>query len=271
MKRLVVVGGGRMGSALVGGIFRSGWAEPSALAIVERLPDARAELAERFPGVDVSESVPAGAAAVLAVKPVDVEPACANIAGAGFKRVLSIVAGVPIARLETLLGGGTAVVRAMSNTPALVGLGASVIAGGTAATDDDLEWAEAVLSSTGVVARLPERLLDAVTGLSGSGPAYVFLVAEALIDAGVQVGLDREVAGMLVVQTLLGSARMLAETGETAANLRYAVTSPGGTTAAGLAVLEERGLRAALGAAVVAAVERSKALGAGGPPTERPD
>jgi pyrroline-5-carboxylate reductase len=267
MKRLVVVGGGRMGSALVGGIFRSGWAEPSALAIVEKLPDTRHDLADRFPGVEVSGTVPPGDAAVLAVKPVDIEQACHHVAGAGFRRVLSVVAGVPIARLEALLGDGTAVVRAMSNTPALVGLGASVIAGGTKATEDDLAWAEAVLSSTGVVARLPERLLDAVTGLSGSGPAYIFLVVEALVDAGVLVGLDREVAGMLVVQTVLGSARMLAETGEPPAALRHAVTSPGGTTAAGLRVLEERGVRAAMAEAVVAAVERSQALGTAGPST----
>jgi|HubBroStandDraft_1064217.scaffolds.fasta_scaffold12231_3 pyrroline-5-carboxylate reductase len=267
MKRLVVIGGGRMGSALVGGIFRSGWAEPSALAIVEKVAETRQELADRFPGVEVADTVPAGIAAVLAVKPVDVADACHKVAGAGFQRVLSVVAGVPIATLEELIGDGTAVVRAMSNTPALVGLGASVIAGGTTANEDDLAWAEAVLSSTGVVARLPERLLDAVTGLSGSGPAYIFLVVEALIDAGVQVGLTREVAAMLVVQTTLGSARMLVETGESAATLRHAVTSPGGTTAAGLAVLEERGIRAALAAAVVAAVERSQALGAAGQPT----
>jgi pyrroline-5-carboxylate reductase len=258
MKRLVVIGGGRMGSALVGGIFRSGWAEPSALAIVEKVAETRQELADRFPGVEVADTVPAGIAAVLAVKPVDVADACHKVAGAGFQRVLSVVAGVPIATLEELIGDGTAVVRAMSNTPALVGLGASVIAGGTTANEDDLAWAEAVLSSTGVVA---------VTGLSGSGPAYIFLVVEALIDAGVQVGLTREVAAMLVVQTTLGSARMLVETGESAATLRHAVTSPGGTTAAGLAVLEERGIRAALAAAVVAAVERSQALGAAGQPT----
>ena len=267
MKRLVVIGGGRMGSALVGGIFRSGWAEPSALAIVEKLSDKRQELAERFPGVDVAETVPSGAAAVLAVKPADIETACREVAAAGFPRVLSVVAGVPIARLEELLGGGPAVVRAMSNTPALVGLGASVIAGGTKADEDDLAWAEGVLSSTGVVARLPERLLDAVTGLSGSGPAYIFLVVEALIDAGVLVGLDREVAGMLVVQTMLGSARMLAETGESATTLRHAVTSPAGRRPPACSVLEDRGIRAALAAAVVAAVERSQALGASAPPT----
>jgi pyrroline-5-carboxylate reductase len=268
VRRLVVVGGGRMGTALLGGMLRSGWADPGALGVVEKRPEAREELVARFPGVEVTDSVPSGEAAVLAVKPVDVEVACRAVARAGYRRVLSIVAGVPLERLESHLEPHTAVVRAMSNTPALVGLGASAISAGRHAGEEDLAWAEGILSSTGVVARLPERLLDAVTGLSGSGPAYVFLVAEALVDAGVMAGLDREVSRMLVVQTILGSARMLAETGESATTLRHAVTSPGGTTAAALRVLEGRGIRSALLEAVVAAVERSRALGGAESATE---
>jgi pyrroline-5-carboxylate reductase len=149
----------------------------------------------------------------------------------------------------------------MPNTPALIGAGAAAIAGGTAATDDDLAWAEELLGSVGIVVRVKEPLLDAVTGLSGSGPAYVFLVAEALIDAGVLAGLPRDVSQVLSVQTLLGAATLLAEGVDGPEALRAAVTSPGGTTAAGLQVLEQRGLRAAFLDAVVAATARSRELG----------
>lgn len=259
-----------MGSALLGGLIRSGFAPPAHLGVVEKRADAREELSLRFPGVEVAAEVVPGEAAVLAVKPADADAACAALGGAGFRRVLSIVAGVPLAQLEANLAPGTAVVRGMSNMPALVGLGASAVAAGRHAGEDDVAWAEAVLSSVGVVARLPERQLDTVTGLSGSGPAYVFLVAEALEDAGVLAGLDRDVARMLVVQTILGSARMLAETGELATALRHAVTSPGGTTAAGLRVLEQHGARSAIVEAVTAAVERSRELGAAAPPTTAP-
>jgi pyrroline-5-carboxylate reductase len=149
----------------------------------------------------------------------------------------------------------------MPNTPALVGCGAAAIAGGAGASDADLAWAEEILGAVGKVERVGEPLLDAVTGLSGSGPAYVFLVAEALIEAGVAVGLPRTVSEALTIQTLLGSARLLAESGERAEALRAAVTSPGGTTAAGLAALESRAVRAAFMEAVVAATDRSRELG----------
>jgi pyrroline-5-carboxylate reductase len=175
-------------------------------------------------------------------------------------RLLSIAAGVTIARLEEA-AGAIPVVRAMPNTPALVGAGAAAIAGGTTASDDDLLWAEGILGAVGEVVRVPEKLLDAVTGLSGSGPAYVFLVAEALIDAGVLAGLPRDVSTTLAVQTLLGSARLLAESGDTPETLRAAVTSPGGTTAAGLRELERAGVRSAILEAVKAATDRSRELG----------
>ena len=149
----------------------------------------------------------------------------------------------------------------MPNMPAVLGAGATAVAGGPSATEDDFAWAEAVLSSFGVVARVPEKLLDAVTGLSGSGPAYVFLLAEALEEAGVTQGIEREVSHLLVVHTLLGAARMLVEMGESAATLRTAVTSPGGTTAAGLRSLERLGMRSALIEAVAAATERARELG----------
>lgn len=259
-RRLVLLGGGRMGEALVGGLLGSGW-DAADLAVVEKLPGRRDELADRFPGLAVAaepEAEPADGA-VVAVKPGDAEAACRSLAGAG--RVLSIMAGVTVASLESWLPAGTPVVRAMPNTPALVGAGAAAIAAGTGAGDDDLAWAESVLGAVGVVVRVGEPLLDAVTGLSGSGPAYVFLVAEALVEAGVLVGLPRDVSTTLAVQTLLGSARLLAEGDQGAEALRAAVTSPGGTTAAGLRALESHAVRAAFLDAVVAATERSRQLG----------
>jgi pyrroline-5-carboxylate reductase len=259
--RLQLIGGGRMGEALLGGLIAGGWGEPAELAVVEKIEARRKELADRFPGVQVVDDPVAAEGVVIAVKPGDVEAACRAAAAAGVQRALSIAAGVTIATLESALGAGVPVVRAMPNTPALVGAGAAAIAGGTAATDDDLAWAEGVLAAVGTVVRVSEPLLDAVTGLSGSGPAYVFLVAEALIDAGVLVGLPRDVSVRLAIQTLLGSARLLAETGDTPEALRAAVTSPGGTTAAGLRALEQAGVRAALLDAVAAATERSKQLG----------
>jgi pyrroline-5-carboxylate reductase len=261
--RLTLVGGGKMGEALLTGLLGAGWARPEELAVVEALEARRKELAGRFPGVTVRADVPATEGAVIAVKPGDVEAACRAVAAVGAARVLSIAAGVPLAKLEDWLGAGVPVVRAMPNTPALVGAGAAAIAGGTAADDDDLAWAEGVLAAVGTVVRVPETLLDAVTGLSGSGPAYVLLVAEALIDAGVLVGLPRDTSAALAGQTLLGTAKLLAESADGPEALRAAVTSPGGTTAAGLRVLEDRAVRAAFLEAVAAATERSKQLGAG--------
>lgn len=261
MADLVVVGGGKMGEALLAGMFAAGVVAPEVTAVAEVSPARRAELARRFPGLTVVEEPIQADAAIVAVKPNDVEAACATLGRVGTARVLSIAAGIRISQLESWLPPTTAVVRAMPNTPALVGAGAAAISGGTSASESDLAWAEVVLGGVGVVRRVPERLLDAVTGLSGSGPAYVFLVAEALIDAGVLVGLPREISKELTVQTLLGAARMLAETGSSAEELRAAVTSPGGTTAAGLNSLEARAIRSAFAEAVVAATERSRELG----------
>jgi pyrroline-5-carboxylate reductase len=233
------------------------------MAVVEKLADQRQRLATRHPGVTVAEVPPRSEGAVIAVKPGDVREACTAIAAAGVSRVVSIAAGVPLRRLEEWLPDGTPVVRAMPNTPALLGAGAAAVAAGSSAGEEDLAWAESILAAVGVVVRVPEALLDAVTGLSGSGPAYLFLVAEALVDAGVSVGLPRDVSSTLAFQTLLGAARMLTETGDPPEALRAAVTSPGGTTAAGLGVLEAKGLRAALAEAVEAATERSRQLGQG--------
>jgi pyrroline-5-carboxylate reductase len=177
MTRLALIGGGKMGEALLTGLLGAGWADASDLAVVESLDARRKELADRFPGVTVTDEVPAAEGGVVAVKPNDVQAACRALAAGGTTRVLSIAAGVPLAKLQTWLGDGVAVVRAMPNTPALVGAGAAAIAGGRGASDDDLDWAEGILAAVGIVTRVPEHLLDAVTGLSGSGPAYVLLVA----------------------------------------------------------------------------------------------
>jgi pyrroline-5-carboxylate reductase len=204
--------------------------------------------------------VPAWSAALVAVKPYDVAAATTQAVGAGATRILSIAAGVSIGAIEAAAGPGVAVVRSMPNTPALVGEGASAIAGGSAAGPADLDWAEQILGAVGSVVRVPEAQLDAVTGLAGSGPAYLFLIAEALIDAGVLAGLSRANAEALVSQLFVGSAALLADRGDPAA-LRAMVTSPGGTTAAGLRALESAGVRAAMLDAVMAATARSRELG----------
>lgn len=257
---LVIVGGGNMGAALLGGLLSAPGADPAALAVCEAVAGRRVALAELFSGVAISADVPACTAAVIAVKPGDVDGAVRDSVAAGARRILSIAAGVPIAALEAAAGPDVAVVRAMPNTPALVGQGASAIAGGALAADADLAWAESVLGSVGTVARVPEVHLDAVTALTGSGPGYVFLVAEALIEAGVAAGLSRPLAADLTTQLLVGSAALLAERGDPAA-LRAMVTSPAGTTAAGLQVLETRAVRAAFVDAVLAATVRSRELG----------
>ena len=260
-----MLGGGKMGTALIGGLLDGGY-EPDSLAVAEVDPDRRRDLEVQFPKVRV---VPSGAWAVadadvvvVAVKPGDV---VASLEGAldALPRdalVLSIAAGVTIATLEAS-APGRPVVRAMPNTPALVGQGVSAIAPGATATEEHLELAERLLRSVGIVVRVAESQLDAVTGLSGSGPAYVMLVAEALTEAGVLVGLPRPIAAQLVEQTLLGSATLLAHSDDGPEALRAAVTSPGGTTAAGLRELEARGVRAAFLDAVAAATERSRDLG----------
>jgi len=261
--RLVVVGGGRMGNALIGGLLRSGWVAASEIAVAERLASTREEIANRFPGVVVTTEPVAAKSAVLAVKPPDAEEAARSVGAAGVPRILSIMAGITLAQLESWLPPSTVVLRAMPNMPAILGAAASAVSGNSSTCEDDFAWAEAVLSSFGVVARVPEKLLNSVTGLSGSGPAYVFLLAEAMIEAGVGEGIDRDVSRLLVTQTLLGSARLLAETGESPEVLRAAVTSPGGTTAAGLRVLERHCLRSAVIEAVAAASARARELGGG--------
>jgi len=262
---LALLGGGKMGEALLGGLIDAGW-DAENLAVAEVAAERRHAIEGRFAKVRVVPN-PAWAVAeaevvVVAVKPGDVPSALAAAEPVleADALVLSIAAGVTLATLEGLVPGRP-VVRAMPNTPAVVGLGAAAIAAGTHAGDEHLARAESILSAVGTVTRVPERLLDAVTGLSGSGPAYVFLVAEALIEAGVHAGLPRAVSQALVTQTLLGSATLLSRGPESPEALRAAVTSPGGTTAAGLAALESRAVRSAFLEAVAAATARSRELG----------
>ncbi len=258
---LAVIGGGNMGAALVGGLLEGGSVTPSDVVIVEVVPARREALGSMFPGVRVVEVLDRCDSAIVAVKPPDAAAAASSAVAAGARRVLSIAAGVTIAKLEKACGRGVAVVRAMPNTPALVGSGATAISGGNEASDDDVAWAERILGSVGLVVRVPESQLDAITGLTGSGPAYLFLVAESLIDAGVTAGLARDMVESLVRQLFVGSAQLLAQ-GRAPSELRAQVTSPNGTTAAGIAALEERALREAFAAAVTAATQRSRELGA---------
>ncbi|HTT58814.1 MAG TPA: pyrroline-5-carboxylate reductase [Acidimicrobiales bacterium] len=264
--KLVIIGAGKMGSALGAGLLRARWCEPSDLALVARSVETRRELEGRFFGVGVFPSlevidVDAQTGAILAVKP-DYAEGVARLAGAiGITRVLSVVAGLSTARLEASFPGPVAVIRSMPNTPVVIGQGVTAMAGGSQVTGEDLDWAESILSAVGTVVRVSERNIDAVTGLSGPMPAYLYLVVEALIEAGVHQGLTRDVARSLVVDSFAGSGALLKESGETPEALRAQVTSPGGTTAAGLRVLEQRAVRAAFIDAVAAAAERSRNLG----------
>ena len=258
MAELLIVGGGKMGAALLGGLLRHG-RDAQSIVIVEPLEPRRKELTEIY-GVRATTEIAPASGTILATKPDIVPTVAREAAEKGTERLLSIAAGVTLATLDDATGGLLPVVRAMPNTPALVGQGAAAICGNGAASHEDLAWAEGILGAVGTVVRTDEKLLDAVTGLSGSGPAYIFLVAEAMIDAGVLTGLSRIVATELAVQTLLGAATLLSE-GRPPAELRADVTSPGGTTAAGLRELEQHGLRAAFAAAIEAATMRSQELG----------
>ncbi len=217
-----------MGSALVGGLLDAGWARPDQVEVVEVSPAQRGELtgedglAKRYPGLRVVDQTAAcgpARGAVLAVKPADMEAAGRSLEGAGVSRVLSIAAGVTLGAIESWCPPGCAVVRAMPNIAALVKAGATAISPGPSASAEDVEWAAAIMRSVGLVVEVPEKLLDAVTGLSGSGPAYVFLVVEAMTEAGVLEGLPRPIARDLVVQTLAGAAQLLSTTGQSAEEL----------------------------------------------------
>ncbi|NEW39497.1 pyrroline-5-carboxylate reductase [Nocardia cyriacigeorgica] len=268
MTRIAVIGGGRIGEALIAGLLESGRAVKD-LVVVETHADRGEVLADRF-GIRVTDSVTDASVGadllVIAVKPGDVDAVLtdlgkAELGGDRDQVLVSLAAGVPTARLENKLPAGFPVVRVMPNTPMLVGQGMSVVSPGRYAKADQLDLVSEVLGAVGEVAVVPETQMDAVTAVSGSGPAYFFLVVEAMVDAGVGLGLTRDVATKLVVQTMVGSAALLEESGQHAADLRAAVTSPAGTTAAALRELERGGVRSAFLEALHAAKHRSMEQG----------
>lgn len=266
-KRLAFLGGGNMAEALVRGLLRAKTSQPNEIVVTGRRADRLEELAKTYGVATSPDNVAAARDAevvVLSVKPQamsDLLDQVAPVIG-GQHLVISVAAGVPIAAMERKLGPSSRIVRSMPNTPALVGQGATAIAAGTHATAQDLETAKALFDAVGMTVVVEEYLLDAVTGLSGSGPAYIFLIIEALADAGVKVGLPRRTAQALAAQTVAGSARLLIETGIHPGQLKDQVTSPGGTAIAGLHTLEAGGMRTTLINAVEAATTRAKELGA---------
>jgi pyrroline-5-carboxylate reductase len=286
MARIAIIGGGSMGEALLSGLLRAG-RQVKDLVVAERLPERARYLAETYSVLltSVQDAVETATFVIVAVKPSDVESVVGEIGHIAAAATddspeqvfITVAAGVTTTFLESKLPAGTPVVRVMPNAPALVGAGVSALAKGRFATPEQLHGVSALFDSVGGVLSVPEAQLDAVTAVSGSGPAYFFLMVEALVDAAVGVGLSRSVATELVVQTMAGSAAMLLERMEqdrrragatapdvsmdiTAARLRTTVTSPGGTTAAALRELERRGLRAAIDEAVRAAKTRSEQL-----------
>jgi len=262
---VAIIGAGVMGETLLSGLVRGGH-DPQSLVVGEKRPERAEELRQKY-GVQVFDRLEAVTFAdtiALVVKPQDMGEVLAEIAPhvTTDKLVISLAAGITTAYVERHLPDGVAVVRVMPNTPALVDEGMAAISPGTHCTPEHLAVAEQMLSVTGRVLRVPEKQQDAVTAISGSGPAYLFFVVEAMIEAGVHLGLPRTTATELVVQTVVGSAKLLRETGTHPTVLREQVTSPGGTTAAAIRQLEDHKVRAAFITAMEAARDRSVSLAA---------
>lgn len=261
---MTLVGGGQMGRALIGGILAQGVLQPEQIHVVDPFPGCRSWWNENQSGVHVGDDLAAAAAesdvVLLAVKP-NVIAAVADQPGNLYdgKLVISIAAGISLAKLCGWIKHSR-VIRVMPNTPSLVGEGASGFCVGADVTAEDKRWIEAILGSVGIALEVAEKQIDAVTGLSGSGPAYVCMIIEALADGGVLAGLPRGIAMQLATQTVLGTARMVAETGKHPGELKDAVASPGGTTIAAIASLEQNGLRGALIEAVTTSAGRSRQM-----------
>jgi pyrroline-5-carboxylate reductase len=260
------LGAGKMASALASGFIRAGLASATGIIASDPVAIARSSFSESTGAKTTSsnmEVVNGAKILVLAVKPDQVGSLLSEVSSrlTHDHLVISIAAGITIAKLESMLPAGTRVIRVMPNTPALVGASASGFALGKSATQEDAQTATRLFSAVGAAFQVKESLLDAVTGLSGSGPAYVYMIIEALSDGGVACGLPREVATKLAAQTVLGGAKMVLETGLHPGALKDMVTSPGGTTIEGVHELEKAGLRGALINAVRAATEKSKRLG----------
>jgi pyrroline-5-carboxylate reductase len=266
VKRIAILGTGRIGEALLAGLLSSGWTD---IVATSRSEARVAELHERH-GVETTTSnadaVAGAAVVVVAVKPQDIDALLASIRAAvePEQTVLTVAAAIPTAYIEQRLPDGIPVVRAMPNAPSTVHEGMAGIAAGAHASDEQLAVAEDVLTHLGRVVRVPESAMDAVTAVSGSGPAYFALLAEAMIEAGILLGLSREVSTTLVVQTMLGTAKQLRDEGMHPVELREAVTSPGGTTIAAIRELEQAGVRAAFLNAIQAAMTRARELATGG-------
>jgi pyrroline-5-carboxylate reductase len=267
-EKIGIIGAGKIGSAIARGVVSAGLAREDQVMASDVSEPLRAAIAKEL-GIKTeaenSKLCEFADIVILAVKPQILDSVVKEITAAvgTTKLVISVAAGVPLSRIEANLAPGARVVRVMPNIPCVVGAGASGYAAGAGTTRADLDKVASVLSSFGIALPVEEKYLDAVTGLSGSGPAYVFLFIEALADGGVQVGLSRDVALKLALQTVYGSARMALETVKHPAELKDEVTSPGGTTIAGLYALEQKGFRAAVMDAVVAATKRSQELGKG--------
>jgi pyrroline-5-carboxylate reductase len=263
--KIAFIGGGQMAEALIGGLLAARLCRPDRLWATDPVPARLEHLKQRY-GIQVGgqnrEAALWAAVVVLAVKPQVLDSVLKEI-GPDLKDrlVVSVIAGAPIARIAAGCGGTTRIIRTMPNQPSAVREGMTAVAAGPGVAEDDVACVRRMFESIGKVVQVEERLMDAVTGLSGSGPAYVFLALEALSDGGVKMGLSRETATLLAAQTVLGAARMVLETGQHPARLKDQVTSPGGTTIAGLHQLEQGGLRAALINAVEAATKRSQELG----------
>jgi pyrroline-5-carboxylate reductase len=265
-KRIAFVGGGNMANALLRGLIETG-SSPRDVTVAEPIAAKRAQLKRGYRVATTdsnSDAVSRADIVILAVKPQIIDEVLASIREAVARRhlVVSIAAGVKLRRIESALGSGARVVRVMPNTPALVGRGATVMCAGSSARKADVSAARAIFTAVGTVEVVDdERLMDAVTALSGSGPAYVYRFAEALVDAGARCGLAKGLAEQLAYETIAGAAEMLIRTGESPRALREAVSSPGGTTLAGLAALDDGGVYAAVVAGVAAAKRRSEELG----------
>ena len=259
--RLQIIGGGNMGEALLRGLLKNNWASEDELHVVEPVSERRDYLAVTIPGISISEEPLSELDSLIAVKPDKVPEVLEILSKLNPTRVLSIAAGVKVSSMEKIMGEKVRVLRAMPNTPALIGKGSAGVAAGSSATDEDLVWAVEILSAVGSAMVVEESQLDAVTGISGSGPAYLFFLAEALIDAGCEVGLSKDESQSLVEQTLLGAAALLYESDDPAEALRQKVTSKGGTTAAAIEVFENASFRDTIRRAVFAATERSLQLG----------
>jgi pyrroline-5-carboxylate reductase len=262
---VAIIGAGVMGETLLSGLIRGG-RDVADLLVGEKRPERATELREKY-GVRVVANIEAATAqtVVLVVKPQDMADVLTEIAPQLHpgQLLVSLAAGIPTSAIEKHIPDGVAVVRVMPNTPALVDEGMAAISAGSHCDDEHLATAEDLLSTTGRVVRVPEKQQDAVTAISGSGPAYLFFVVEAMIEAGVHLGLPRTTATELVVQTVVGSAKLLRETGTHPTVLREQVTSPGGTTAAAIRALEDHKVRAAFITAMEAARDRSVTLAEG--------